>query len=158
MISDLEVRLATLNDCSEIAGLSRADIEFGLPWGWTPPRVARAIKDSATNVAVIRDRNRLLGFGIMKYGDDSAHLLLLGVRTSYRRLGIGGSLLAWLEKVARVAGIRTVQVQARDDNLAARAFYRKHGYRETAHVAGMYHKIADGVRLEKRLGRRQVSG
>jgi ribosomal-protein-alanine N-acetyltransferase len=155
MISDLEVRLASLNDATEIAEMSRSDIEFGLPWGWTPLRVAKAIKNGSTNVAVIRDRNRLVGFGIMKYGDETAHLLLLGVHSAHRRAGVGGLLLAWLEKVAWVAGITTVQVQARDENIAARAFYRRHGYREIAHVAGMYNEMVDGVRLEKRLGRHQ---
>jgi hypothetical protein len=33
------IRLATRDDVRAIAALSRTEIEHGLPWRWTPPRV-----------------------------------------------------------------------------------------------------------------------
>jgi len=151
VITDVHIQLANFSDVTEIAEMSKTEIEYGLPWGWTPSRVSKAIIDPATNVAVAREQGVLVAFGIMKYQDEVAHLLLLAVRSSRRRAGLGSALLIWLEKVALIAGIGAIRLQARSDNAAARVFYRTHGYRETASVRGMYQGIVDGIRLEKKL-------
>jgi [ribosomal protein S18]-alanine N-acetyltransferase len=145
------IRLATGDDVRAIAALSRTEIEQGLPWRWTPPRVQRALADARTNVCVAVQGDAMLGFGIMVYADDTAHLSLLAVSSEARRQGLGTALLQWLERVARVAGIVRVQLEARHDNAAALAFYRRHGYAQTETVPGMYLGVADGVRLEKLL-------
>jgi ribosomal-protein-alanine N-acetyltransferase len=62
----------------------------------------------------------MLGFGIMKYDDDVAHLLLFAVREDARRQGVGSALLAWLEQVALVAGVRRFVVEARTRQTPAR--------------------------------------
>ena len=147
------IRLATRDDVRAIAALSRTEIEHGLPWRWTPPRVQRAVADARTNVCVARqDEGALLGFGIMVYADDTAHLSLLAVDPASRRQGVGTALLQWLEQVAGVAGIERIQLEARRSNAAALAFYGRHGYRQTDTVAGMYLGVEDGVRLDKGLG------
>ncbi|HEY8707314.1 MAG TPA: GNAT family N-acetyltransferase [Burkholderiaceae bacterium] len=155
MISDLTLRLASRADAPAIARLSRDRIEQGLGWSWTAPRVLRSILDAQTNVVVAREAARLLGFGIMKYHDDDAHLLLLAVRASSCRRGVGAALVAWLERSASVAGIGQVVLEARISNEAARAFYRHLGYREMQTVPGYYAGREAGVRLAKdlRLGR-----
>jgi ribosomal-protein-alanine N-acetyltransferase len=145
------IHLAGSDDAAAIAVLSRDEIEQGLPWRWTPARVARAIANPAVNVAVVRDAGRLQAFGIMRYADDAAHLLLLAVHPEQRRAGLGSALLRWLELVAVNAGIGVVRLEARDDRPAARAFYRHHGYCERAVIAGMYSGIKDGVCLERSL-------
>ncbi len=145
------IRLATYDDVRAIAALSRTEIEHGLPWRWTPPRVQRAVADARTNVCVAVQDEALLGFGIMVYADDTAHLSLLAVGPEARRQGAGTALLQWLEQVALVAGIVRVQLEARSDNASALAFYRRHAYAQTGTVPGMYLGVADGVRLEKLL-------
>ncbi len=149
--SPWQIRLATQGDARAIAALSRTEIEHGLPWRWTPPRVQRAIADARTNVCVAMQYGSLLAFGIMVYADDTAHLSLLAVSPSARRQGAGSAVLLWLEQVALVAGVAQVQLEARHDNGAALAFYRRHGYEQKGTVAGMYLGVADGVRLEKLL-------
>jgi [ribosomal protein S18]-alanine N-acetyltransferase len=151
MITDLQVRLATLSDAQEIADMSRQYIEYGLPWRWTVQKVSRSIRDTGTNVAVINIGSQFAGFGIMEYYDERAHLCLLAVHTAYRQRGVGTTLLTWLERVAIDAGIATVRLEARAENEQARMFYRKHHYVEFAQVPGMYQRIADGVRFEKQL-------
>jgi [ribosomal protein S18]-alanine N-acetyltransferase len=152
-VTTLTIRLATRADARAIAALSRTEIEHGLPWRWTPPRVQRAVADARTNVCVaVHGDGSLLGFGIMVYADDTAHLSLLAVNPHARRQGVGSALLRWLEQVADVAGIERVQLEARRSNAAALIFYGRHGYRQTDMVAGMYLGAEDGVRLEKPLG------
>ena len=151
MLNVSNIRLALPDDAIRIAEMSRDHIEQGLGWSWTPSRVLWSIRHKSTNVAVIHEQGRLLGFGIMQYGEDTAHLALLGVQPSQRRRGLGTSLVAWLEKCALVAGIATVRVEARADNPRAIAFYREQDYRPAGIVAGYYRGTVDAVRLQKRL-------
>ncbi|HTH78552.1 MAG TPA: GNAT family N-acetyltransferase [Ramlibacter sp.] len=152
MIVAPEIRLATLADARAIAALSRAEIEHGLPWSWTPERVRRAIRDRATNVAVASERDALVGFGIMQYGDEKAHLSLLAVHPSRREHGVGAQLMDWLEKCAVTAGCMRIELEARADNLSALAFYGLRGYQRFATVPGYYQGRIDAFRLAKSLG------
>jgi [ribosomal protein S18]-alanine N-acetyltransferase len=79
-----------------------------------------------------------LGFGIMKYHDDEAHLLLLAVRAERTREGIGSALVGWLEQSALVAGIGRVCLETRLSSADARAFYQRLGYREINSLPGYY--------------------
>jgi len=149
MIADIAIRLATLADAAEIAAMSREHIEHGLPWRWRRERVARAIADRDTNVAVTGVPGELEAFGIMSYLEDDAHLLLFAVRRASRRQGVGSAVLLWLEEVARAAGARRIRLEARRENAAARIFYNEHGYHERAIRRGMYGEAVDGIRMEK---------
>ena len=74
----------------------------------------------------------------MEFGDERAHLVLLAVRPSHRRLGIGQRLLDWLLESARVAGMASIHLELRAGNDAARRFYRAMGFYETVLVPGYY--------------------
>lgn len=147
-----EIRLASLEDARAIAAMSRAEIEHGLAWSWTPERVRRAIRDRSTNVAVAQAGEALVGFGIMQYGDEKAHLSLLAVHPSRREHGVGALLMDWLEKCAVTAGCQRIELEARADNLSALAFYGLRGYRRFATVPGYYQGRIDAYRLAKPLG------
>ena len=134
-----------------IAEMSRDYIEYGLGWSWTPARVLAAVGDRSTNTAVLAERDDIVGFGIMHYGDDSAHLALLAVRPNQQQRGLGAQLIAWLEKPARVAGIERIRLEARADNPNAIGFYRRQGFRESGRIAGYSRGAVDAVRLEKSL-------
>jgi ribosomal protein S18 acetylase RimI-like enzyme len=143
------VKLATRADAADIAAMSRDEIEHGLPWSWTEARVLRAIGSPEINVAIVRETAALVGFGIMAYRDEVAHLLLFSVRKSHRRQGVGRHLLCWLEQVAKDAGIRRILLECRRDNAPARNFYAEHGYHELAISKGYYQGLEDAIRLEK---------
>ncbi|MEJ6022379.1 GNAT family N-acetyltransferase [Ramlibacter sp. PS4R-6] len=145
------LRLATLRDARAIADMSREQVEAGLAWSWTPERVRASIRDRATNVVVAMEGIALVGFGIMKYGDDKAHLSLLAVSPSQRDHGVGGKLLDWLEKSARTAGIERIELEARADNLGALAFYGMRGYERYDIAHGYYQGRIDAYRLAKSL-------
>ncbi|KNZ33799.1 MAG: hypothetical protein AD742_04745 [Methylibium sp. NZG] len=135
-----------------MATLSRDRIEQGLGWSWTARRVARSLADPDTNVLVALDAtDAVSGFGIMKFGDDEAHLLLLAVQAAQGRRGIGSAMMTWLEAVAVAAGVRRILLEARDSNAPARAFYRRLGYRELEMLPGYYQGREDSVRLVKDL-------
>jgi ribosomal-protein-alanine N-acetyltransferase len=87
----------------------------------------------------------------MKYRENEAHLNLLAVDPSCQGRGIGAAIVAWLEDCALTAGIGVAYVEARSANRAARAFYRRLGYKEFALAAGYYQHAEDAVRLAKDL-------
>jgi ribosomal-protein-alanine N-acetyltransferase len=118
--------------------MSRLHIEYGLNWRWTPAKVRRHVRDKETMVLIASNEGSIAGFAIMRFGDDQAHLFLLAVQPEYRRTGIGRSMMQWLEKSCRTAGIQTVRLEVRVSNKAALRFYRKLGYRVIARVAGYY--------------------
>jgi len=149
MTPALQIRIASKSDAHDIAAMSRELIEHGLPWTWRPHRVARAIASPETNVAVVREQGALVGFGIMEYLEEDAHLVLFAVRPQSRRQGVGTELLRWLEASALVAGAQRIRLEARRENVAARSFYNEHGYHELVIKSRMYSGAVDGIRLEK---------
>lgn len=151
MSSDVSIRLAAPAEAISIAAMSRDFIEDGLSWNWRAPRVARAVRDRDTNVAVAEVDGELAGFGIMKYGDAEAHLMLFAVAPVFQRRGVGSALMQWLENTALTAGIELIWLEARVNNSAALAFYRTRGYRELDVLRRYYSGIEDAVRIGKDL-------
>jgi len=149
---ETSIGLARLSDATEIAQMSRDLIEQGLRWSWTPSRVAASVRSRNALVVVSRAEEQIAGFGIMRYGDDDAHLDLLGVARAYRRQGLGRRLLEWLEKPALVAGISAVFLEVRGSNHGAQAFYERLGYRKLARIRHYYQGRESAVRMGRELG------
>jgi [ribosomal protein S18]-alanine N-acetyltransferase len=143
----ITIRLAEPRDAQAIATMSRDFIESGLGWKYDATRVLRAMRDRETLAVVACEgakgapasgRSAVAGFAIMELGDERAHLVLLAVRPSHRRLGIGQRMLDWLLDSARVAGMASIHLELRAGNDAARRFYRAMGFYETVLVPGYY--------------------
>jgi len=141
----ITIRPAEPRDSQAIATMSRDFIESGLGWKYDAARVMRAMRDRETLAAVACEgaktstaKGAVAGFAIMEFGDERAHLVLLAVRPSHRRLGIGQRLLDWLLESARVAGMASIHLELRAGNDAARRFYRAMGFYETVLVPGYY--------------------
>jgi len=155
--ANVMIRLATLADAGDIAGMSRDLIETGLGWSWTGARVARNIASASTVTLVACDAGRVIGFAIMYFGDEHAHLSLLAVRRSRQRAGVGRHLVEWLEESALAAGIGSIRLELRTSNRAARRFYERLGFVEIARVPEYYSGVETAVRMERDI-RRGVSG
>lgn len=143
----LTLKLAAPADAAPIAAMSRELIETGLPWSWTPERVARNLAQPDTLVLAARDGERLAGFSIMQFGDERAHLSLLAVRPDYQRQGVGRRMLEWLTASALTAGIASVHLELRETNLVARRFYLRQGFAETVRIPGYYRGVETAVRM-----------
>lgn len=154
-IADVSVsatfELATETDALAIARMSRDLIETGLGWSWTAARVLRSIGDPEVLVLVAREGRRLIGFAIMDFGEEAAHLALLAVDTTHRRLGIGRRLFDWLKESALTAGIAVVKLELRAGNVDAQHFYRCLGFEETGWSVGYYRRRETALRMALRL-------
>jgi len=149
----LTLRLARLTDAPVIAGMSRDLIETGLGWSWGPERVARGIRNPDTSVLIAASGPQAVGFAIMHFGDDHAHLNLLAVRPAHQRLGVGRQLVDWLIESALVAGIASVSLELRDANTTARRFYQALGFAEAASIPGYYRGRETALRMVRELRR-----
>lgn len=150
-MSTITLSPARMGDAPAIAHLSRDLIEADLPWSWTPRRVAGLMRQRESAAVIARDSNRLAGFILAQYGDESAHIALLGVVNEYRRQGVGRQLVQWVEETAKVAGLFLVRLEVRAVRRDARYFYAALGYREFDRVEGYYSGIEDAIRMSRDL-------
>ena len=150
-MSEVVLRLARLGDAPRIANLSRTLIEAGLPWSWTPRRVAAHMRSREHLTVIATNGGELAGFVLAQFGSRAVHVALLGVAPDYQRLGLGRQLISWVEESASVAGLFLMQLEVRADNRPARRFYATLGYRETTRTAGYYSGVEDAIRLERDL-------
>jgi len=139
--------LAAEADALAIARMSRDLIETGLGWSWTAARVLRAIRDPEAIVLVGRNGRQLIGFAIMDFGEETAHLALLAVDPSHRRRNVGRRLFNWLRESALTAGIATVKLELRAGNLEAQQFYRRLGFQEVGWTVGYYRQRETALRM-----------
>lgn len=80
-----------------------------------------------------------------------ARLYSIMVDPAARGLGLGRSLLARAEQVARQAGARQLYLEVRQDNAAAIAMYERLGYRRIGQEAAYYDDGADAWRYAREL-------
>jgi ribosomal protein S18 acetylase RimI-like enzyme len=150
-MSVIPLRLARLGDAPRIASLSRTLIEDGLPWSWTPRRVATHMRSREHLTVIAADGGELAGFVLAQFGSRAVHIALLGVAPAWQRRHLGQQLVSWVEESACVAGLFQMQLEVRAGNQQARRFYARLGYRETTRVVGYYSGVEDAIRLERDL-------
>jgi len=148
---NLRIGLARRDEAAAIAELSRELIEGGLPWSWNAQRVRYYIENRDSAVLAARDRRRLIGFAIMEFFEERAHLSLLAVLPGYQKLGVGKRMLEWLEASARTAGIFAVHLELRAGNDGARRFYERLGYAEKGRRRGYYAGREDALCMARDL-------
>lgn len=143
----IELGLARQGEAAALARMSRDLIETGLGWTYRAPRMSSLISDPAATALVAREPGRPVGFAIMRFADERAHLVLLAVDPARRRLGIATRMLHWLVESAAVAGIASIHVELRAGNSAAHALYASAGFAETFRVPGYYRGTEAAVRM-----------
>ena len=75
------------------------------------------------------ERGRLVGYAVIWRVEDEVHLANIAVDLEYRRRGIADELLRHIFVACRDAGCRTIYLEVRVGNTAARELYRKHGFK-----------------------------
>jgi len=144
---ELPLGFARFSDAHSLALMSRDLIETGLGWVYRTERIAQLIGDPEAIALVARDSPRPVGFALMTFGDERAHLVLLAVRSTHQRRGIARRMIEWLLRSAAVAGIASVHVELRADNRPAYALYRALGFAETLRVPGYYRGRETAVKM-----------
>lgn len=142
---------ARRSDARALSLMARDLIEAGLGWEYREERITRFIEDAETVALVARDGPDAIGFAVMTFGDERAHLTLLAVSPTYQRRGIARRMLAWLLESAAVAGVSSLHVELRAGNTAARRLYRSSGFVETLRLPGYYRGRESALRMIRML-------
>jgi ribosomal protein S18 acetylase RimI-like enzyme len=78
---------------------------------------------------VIRKDDQIIAVGSFGSRDmKTAWIPLMHVRTAYHRMGIGSSLMQFLEKKAKSLNYKSIQLETDSEATWAINFYKKHGY------------------------------
>jgi len=144
---NITVQLATRSDAQAIAAMSRDLIECGLGWEYRPERIRELIAARDTVTLAARDGDRVMGFAIMTYGEEYAHLVLMAVRPAGQRRGIARRMTQWLVETAMTAGIASIHLELRALNKDGFAFYRALGFSETLRLPGYYRGRETAIRM-----------
>lgn len=125
-----------------------------------PPGIAyskRELRDyvhhrrSVTLVAADADAGKVAGF-IVAHHAPTGHVITIDVVARARRSGVGSLLLQAAEDRLRAAGSSAVGLETAVDNLAALAFYKRHGYTVIRTWPRYYSNGVDALVLKKELG------
>lgn len=95
----------------------------------------------------------LLGYVVAVVLGPEAEIADLAVAPESRRLGIGRALLARVLAELGEAGARTVYLEVRESNQAARALYEANGFGSVGRRRGYYrHPVEDALVLMREIG------
>jgi ribosomal-protein-alanine N-acetyltransferase len=139
------IRLARYADSSVIGAMSRDLIENGLGWRWKPNRIRQLIAHNDASVLVAEQDHCIAGFAAVSFSETSAHINLFAVDPEYRRLGLASSLIDWIVRSCRTAGIANVNLEVRSGNPAAISCYQNNGFVSVGVKRGYYNGIEDAT-------------
>ena len=92
------------------------------------------------------------GYIIALRAADEAEIANLAVAKSSRRCGAGRGLLSWFLAGAPARGVRTVFLEVRESNVAARALYEAHGFAPVGRRRQYYRSpVEDALLLRREL-------
>ncbi|HOV67838.1 MAG TPA: ribosomal protein S18-alanine N-acetyltransferase [Methanoregulaceae archaeon] len=134
----LQIRRARASDLPFVATIERASF----PDPWDEATLEWVLEYCGDFFFVASSGEALAGFlagaleetGVEVYG----HICNFAVAPEFRGRGIGRRLVARAEQQFLVAGASAVQLEVRESNLAARAFYSRCGYREVLCIPAYY--------------------
>jgi ribosomal-protein-alanine N-acetyltransferase len=103
-----------------------------------------------TLVATDTDQDTVAGFIVAQNGA-IGHVITIDVDPSARRAGVGSLLLRVAENRLRSVGARAVGLETAVDNVAALAFYKRHGYNVVRTWPRYYSNGVDALVMRKEL-------
>ena len=105
---------------------------------------------SFTLLATDADQGKIAGFIVVQTGA-AGHVITIDVDPSARRARVGSLLLQGAEDRLRSGGSRAVGLETAVDNIAALAFYKRHGYNVVRTWPRYYSNGVDALVMRKEL-------
>ncbi len=124
----LQIRPANATDVDLIHGIEVAS--FSDPWKREGFR--DLILGGSATVVVAEADGAVVGFAVTYAAADEAEIANVAVVDAARRRGIGRTLLDWVIAAVVRGGAKTVFLEVRDANVAARTLYAACGFAEVA--------------------------
>ena len=111
--------------------------ELAYPHPWSIGNFADSLA-AGYDAWVFEDEHGWVGYAILMWAIDEAHLLNLCVAPELQRRGLGRRLLQWLIDDVAARGAGTMLLEVRPSNLAARALYLASGFATVGLRKGYY--------------------
>ena len=115
---------------SDEAALIELWVETRLTRPWNDPGrdIARKLADSPDLLLVADEAGTLVGSVMVGYDGHRGWVNYLAVHPAHQGRGFGRALMEAAEERLRALGCAKINLQIRDDNVEARAFYEAIGY------------------------------
>ncbi len=148
------VRPAAAGDLDAIADIENG--AFSDPWSTRSFRDFLDVPAAHFDVLVGPD-DAVAGYGVLLLAPPDGDVANLAVAPRHRRAGAGRVLLSAMLDAARDVGVRTVHLEVRESNIAARALYGRLGFQPVGRRRGYYHQPReDALILRRDLGTPEV--
>jgi len=132
----LRIRPAAPGDLDAVLAIERAS--FADPW--SRPAFAQSLEGPAVRFDVAVAGDGLAGYVVAWFVADEGEVANLAVAPAHRRGGVAAALLDGVLADARARGVRSVFLEVRESNAAARALYARFGFREGGRRSAYYRK------------------
>jgi len=142
----MRVRLATPTDTTVLKSLERATDTAA---HWSDNEYTRLFTAEPPRIVLIAEAEQVEAFLVGKVIDADAEVENVVVSEKSRRQGLGLLLLRrFLEEVGR-SGVRTIFLEVRESNNAARMLYKAFGFQESGRRPKYYREpVEDAVLYE----------
>lgn len=161
MLLPVTIRPATLNDVPALVDMERRAASAA---HWAPEQYCKLAGDDSGTVlvadlmaeeavaeeTVAEETGKLCGFVCAKALVGEWELENVVVAAEFLRRGVASELMHGLMRRAQSEAGSMIRLEVRESNLAARALYLKHGFREAGRRGGYYQSPAEDAILYSR--------
>ncbi|MGL4826512.1 MAG: ribosomal protein S18-alanine N-acetyltransferase [Vibrionaceae bacterium] len=147
----MEFKCATLLDLEQLHQLEQqAFSEDRL----TKRQLRRFINSKTDYLLTAQHNDKVVAYALIIFNQATqiARLYSIAVDKEFKNQGIATNLLTQCEVYAVEKGYITMRLEVREDNTDAIALYRKLGFTKLRILIHYYDDLADGIRMQKRLG------
>ncbi len=138
----VEVRRLRPSELEAVASLSARCFPNG---GWSVGELDAELSRDFAEVWVVESGGGTVGYAVAWFVGDDAEILSIGTDPDLRRQGIARALVERLKTSTAERGARSLMLEVRASNAAARGLYRSAGFAEIDVRRGYY---ADGEDAE----------
>lgn len=128
-----DFRRMMMEDIDAVMEIERSAYRFG----WTAGIFEDCLRIGYDSW-VLREQDEIIGYGVMSFAPDEAHVLNICVAPRRQRQGLGRLLMEYLIALAAEQGAATMWLEVRPSNTAARRLYAALGFAQTGRRRGYY--------------------
>lgn len=153
--SGIEIREADLLALDAVMRVMEDSFDPAFGEAWTGPQCAGLLPMPGVWLSLAMDGDEVVGFALARVVAGEAELLLLAVKRSAQRRGIGQSLLDRFTDIAKSRGAHRLHLEVREGNRAI-TLYRRAGFSEVGRRRNYYNgrdgEVYDALTLARSTG------
>ena len=123
-----------LDEIDEVVAIEKTIYDFP----WTAGNFRDSLRAGYSCWCYRSPENELVGYGVLMFGVDEAHLLNLSVAGQHQRMGHGSRLLEHFIRVSRNHAAKLMFLEVRPSNAGARALYARRHFKHVGTRRGYY--------------------